>query len=358
MPSPSSRIRGCLLGLALGDALGAPIEFETLSRIRAGFGQDGPDHLADAYGRPGLVTDDTQMTLFTAEGMLRAAARARERGICHPPSVLYGAYQRWLHTQGVPSAYEHLALDGWLVHVPDLHHQRAPGSATLRALRAGHPGSLSEPLVDVGGPYRYSKGCGGVMRVAPVGLFPASDDLADIFRLGCQSAALTHGHPSGYLPAGVLAVAVYLLTEGRPLHLALMQARRFLPQHEGYEETTEALDCATTLAETSMVSPEALETLGGGWTGHEALAIAVAAVLEHPTDARAALRLSVTHSGDSDSTGAIAGALIGAALGEEALPQDWLAHLELRSTIERIANDLTAARQNLFPIQWQDYPGH
>lgn len=71
-------------------------------------GADSSPHrgIADynyAYGRRGAITDDTQMTLFTVEGMLRAIVRGRERGICHPPSVIHLVYIRWLHTQGEKS---------------------------------------------------------------------------------------------------------------------------------------------------------------------------------------------------------------------------------------------------------------
>ena len=71
----------------------------SLSAIRAKFGPAGITDLAPAYGRVGAITDDTQMALFTAEGLLRADARWRGRGICHVPSVVRHAYLRWLHTQ-------------------------------------------------------------------------------------------------------------------------------------------------------------------------------------------------------------------------------------------------------------------
>ena len=97
----SERYRGTLLGGAVGDALGAPVEFMRRSEIVAQFGDGGIADYAPAYGRLGAITDDTQMTLFTAEGALRAYVRWSLRGLCHPPSVIHYAYLRWLHTQGV-----------------------------------------------------------------------------------------------------------------------------------------------------------------------------------------------------------------------------------------------------------------
>src|SRR5262245_17456571 len=97
--TPIDRYRGCLLGGAVGDALGAAVEFDDIAAIRRRFGPDGILEPAEAYGRVGAITDDTQMTLFTAEGVLQADDRL-ERGVGNPPGNLWFAYQRWLHTQG------------------------------------------------------------------------------------------------------------------------------------------------------------------------------------------------------------------------------------------------------------------
>jgi ADP-ribosyl-[dinitrogen reductase] hydrolase len=173
-----SRIRGCLLAGAVGDALGAPVEFISLAEIRARFGAQGVTGYLPAYGRDGgAITDDTQMTLFTAEGVIRATVRYAHRGIAHGPSVLQRAYVRWLATQGeapVPPDGQ----DGWLVHVEGLHHRRAPGNTCLAALR------------------------GGLTR------------LHDPFGLGTLVAAVTHGHPSGHLTAGFLARTLAGLVAG------------------------------------------------------------------------------------------------------------------------------------------------
>jgi hypothetical protein len=99
-PRRDGRILGCLLGGAVGDALGAPVEFRSLAEIHNRFGPEGVSTFASAYGREGAITDDTQMTLFTAEGLMRAHNRATSKGICSVPDVVWYAYLRWLHTQG------------------------------------------------------------------------------------------------------------------------------------------------------------------------------------------------------------------------------------------------------------------
>jgi len=328
----AKRYRGCLLGGAVGDALGAPVEFLSLEEIRARFGPSGVTDYAPAFGRAGAITDDTQMTLFTAEGLIRCRHRAADRGLCTPTLVLHKAYLRWLRTQGEESAtYDFgMAQDGWLVDEAGLHARRAPGATCLGALRGAEMGRPDRPLND-------SKGCGGVMRVAPVGLSGERDP----FSLACDIAALTHGHPSGYLSAGVLASVVDGLRRGDPLGDALDAATTRLREFAGHEETLRALEDARSLAASGPPTPEALQALGGGWTGEEALAIAVACALTASGFEDGVLR-AVNHGGDSDSTGSIAGALLGTLHGVDAIPPAWLTGLELRDVIEILARDLAA----------------
>lgn len=382
-PDLHRRLRGSLLAGALGDALGAPIEFLSLAEIRSRYPEGGPrglDRLAPAYGRLGAITDDTQMTLFTAEGLIRAWVRGKSRGIGHPPAVVHHAYLRWLHTQGVPwrkvagtFASGHSEPDGWLVGERFLHARRAPGNTCLAAL-------TEDP--NIGQPARNdSKGCGGVMRVAPVGFLEDAGTGSEptpaegLFRLAVEIAALTHGHPTGQLPAGVLAATIHgLVTTRRPLARELDEAIAILRRWPHHHETLAALDTALELADQpGPATPERVESLGGGWVAEEALAIAVYCALAHPDDLRSALVLAANHSGDSDSTAAICGNLLGAALGEEALPEDWLELLEGRETIERLADDLHAEITDTRPQEswsgatpeqkaaleewWERYPG-
>lgn len=352
-PDPD-RMLGCLLGGAIGDALGAPIEGRPIADIRATHGEVGLTEYSDARVRAGAITDDTQMTLFTVEALIQASIRERSKGIGGAaPGLLQAAYLRWLRTQGEEIPDQELDAGSWLFAQPEMHERRGPGQTCLAALhtiaarrRPYVPlGSIDEPIND-------SKGCGGVMRAAPAG-FPfspripagAADCRRAAFAMGATSAALTHGHPSGYLSAGVLAATVWGLLRGTGLLDALDAARTVLESYAGHEETSASLDAATVLArEGDALTPERLETLGGGWTGEEALAIGVCAALAvrdgAPVDvARRALRLAVNHSGDSDSTGSICGNLLGARHGTAALPGHWQAEVELRRVIIQVAAD-------------------
>lgn len=329
------RFRGCLLGGALGDALGYPIEFLQIDQIRARFGDDAPFDLASE--NPAPISDDTQMTLFTAEGLIRAKHRADTRGFSDPISVVGTALVRWYETQG--GAVQRAMTDrGWLVEEPRLHARRAPGDTCMSALaaiaRGGNFGSVDAPPND-------SKGCGAVMRAAPCGLAASNPDIA--FRLARDTGVITHGHPSGYLSGAYLAAAIWHLVRGTSLVESLAHADALLARERGHAELRDVL----ARARATTPTPETLEQLGGGWTGEEALAIAVACVLAFDRDEPRAVELTLwraaAHSGDSDSTAAIAGNLLGAMLGADALPAVWLQQLELADVIDRVARDLHAA---------------
>src|SRR5262249_31368452 len=126
---------------------------------------------------------------------------------------------------------------------------------------------MGSPGVKPAVAHNNSKGCGGVMRVAPVGLCSqlAGDDARIIFTLGAEIAALTHGHPAGILSVGHFALTIALLLRGEPLTQALDAADSELRQHSGHDEVTRALDAARTLAARGRPSPEQLESLGTGW---------------------------------------------------------------------------------------------
>jgi ADP-ribosylglycohydrolase len=325
------RIRGCLLSGAVGDALGAAVEFDSRVEIRRRFGPDGICEYAPAYGRLGAITDDTQMTLFTAEGLILALRGGVQGQRSTVVRTVHRAYLRWLRTQGERSSHPTFSRtsEGWLATLTALQSRRAPGNTCLTALRARRMGSFEHPL-------NTSKGCGGVMRIAPVGL---AWTLGDPFRLGCEVAALTHGHPTGYLAAGALALMIRDLLLGGSLETAVEEALGELARRPGHEECTRAIGAAVDHARYGAPTAECIESLGKGWVAEEALAIALycALVASDPVEG---LRLAVNHGGDSDSTGAITGHLLGIVQGPAAIPERWLEALELRDEIERVADEL------------------
>ncbi|MBL0143812.1 MAG: ADP-ribosylglycohydrolase family protein [Betaproteobacteria bacterium] len=369
--SLASRYRGCLLGGAVGDALGAPVEFMTGREIRARYGKEGIRDFDRAFGRVGAITDDTQMTLFTAEGLLRGLVRFNHRGIGPAfESVTANAYLRWLRTQGGHTRNRDVECrgedmgDGWLIGHRELHERRVPGNTCLSALEA------MESLGDLA--QNNSKGCGGLMRIAPVALFmhvawsgDEAESFGYCFDLGCSLAGITHGHPSGRLPAGVLSLILLKLLKGSELPGAIRDAKEVLRDRPDSRETLEAIDGAERAAQFELSTHRGIAKLGQGWIAEEALAIALYCGLTAQTFEEGVLA-AVNHDGDSDSTGAIAGNLLGLMWGVGAIPERWLKPLELHEVIQEVAEDLLMCNEwqvgeyedsEEDRFYWNRYPG-
>ena len=334
------RTRACLLAGACGDALGATVEFDNRDKILATFGPSGiRDFVDNEYGIAGKITDDTQMSLFTAEGLIRAEVRRRLRDLSSYEGCIHHAYLRWLYTQKCNVPVEGFKPDGWLIGNEELINRRAPGNTCIKSLLEAEGIGLPETANN------YSKGCGGVMRAAPVGLFMAALGGADdesrhkAFKIGCASARLTHGHPSGYLSAGALSMIIHDLVLGDGLADSVARSISRLEKEEGSGETAGKLRDALRLAAGTTAPVECIKELGLGWVGEEALAIAVFCALR-ANDLEDGICMAVNITGDSDSTGSIAGNILGAMYGCSAIPARWLDRLELKETIRETAEDL------------------
>jgi ADP-ribosyl-[dinitrogen reductase] hydrolase len=347
--SPHDRVRGCLLGGASGDALGAAVEFQRLPEILEHFGSSGIRDLAPSFGRLGAITADTQLSLFTAEGLIRAAVLQAGSGRADTAASIHRSYLRWLKTQGETPPLE-VPMDGWLVHLHPLWSRRAPGLTCQSALRN---------LETLGAAARNdSVGNGAVTHIAPVGLVTPAPEAFDA---GERIAALTHGHPSARLSAAVLASLVAHVLQGEGFKEALQAAMQALRAHPGHEEVAQGLAQAEALAASGRpADAAAVESLGAGWVATQALAIAVYSVLA-ASSFEAAVILAVNHSGDSDSTGALAGSLAGALYGVQAIPGRWTVDLELRTEILALADDLQGLRTGSLdlasPATRERYPG-
>lgn len=328
----------CFLGGAIGDALGSKIEFMDMVAIRKAYGEQGVDDLVEHE-----FTDDTQMTLFTAEALLRYHLQS-ERSDLRLQLSLYHAYLRWLYTQD--EKIDPSLRRGWLLQQPALFQQKAPGLTCLNALNSGKMGSRDYAIND-------SKGCGGVMRVAPIGLYFYRDP-EKAFRIGADAAAITHSHQSGYLSAGYFAALIALLVSGEKLESAAVQILELLRSYPRHEEVLEHVDRALNMAAGGIaVTPERLEQMGVKWpgaTGEEALAMSLFCALRFQENYRAGVLAAVNHSGDSDSTGTIVGQILGLLNGLEALPKDWIGKLKMADVVRTMAADLYAVTQAQIPL--------
>jgi ADP-ribosyl-[dinitrogen reductase] hydrolase len=345
-PKPLDRLTGLLIGGAVGDALGAPVEFMRRTEILSRFGPEGITRYAPAYDRLGAITDDTQMTLFTLEGLIRADIRWRSRGICNPVSVIDRAYRRWYATQTNPKGKSE-DLDGWLIDLPQLWSRRAPGNTCLGAFESNR--GIAEPATN------NSKGAGGIMRVGPIGLIGARD----AFGLATSAAALTHGHVTGSVAAGWFAAWIEGIGHGLDPRVAAVAALRLCGDRA--PELNIALDQA--LARSGNPANVVPAALGEGWIAEEAAAVALWCVLT-ATNPFEALRLAVNIDGDSDTTGSLVGQVMGAIHGTSWIPTPLIDQLELKSEIERLAADAATVFSDAFEAEgeefdafWQRYPG-
>lgn len=357
-------IRGCLMAGAAGDALGYAVEFMSRENILARYGSKGITKFDLTPDGKALVSDDTQMTLFTANGMLMGITRGYMRGIGGAPeNYVDGAYLDWYYTQ-TGKKREILAHDWhytWLRDLPELAHRRAPGKTCLAACEAMYYGRDVE---------NNSKGCGGIMRIAPMALLSAGYlvrgerfyPISKMDKAGAETARVTHKHPLGFLPAAMLTHLLYKLVP--------MSAEAVGEEFEQLvEDTVEALDniyrdefaedkrCLAELTRKAVAlvgngrnDAENIRSLGEGWTGEEAWAIAIYCTMRHIDSVEDAIIAAVNHDGDSDSTGSICGNIMGAIHGYEAIKRQRLfcpQGKELEQTLE-LSNIILALADDLY----------
>ncbi|MFG2870702.1 ADP-ribosylglycohydrolase family protein [Streptomyces sp. NPDC048338] len=326
-----ARVRGCLLGGAIGDAFGAGIAAHSLEEIRAAHGDEGLTEPVPAYGRRGAVTAATQMTLFTVDGLVRAQVR-RDTGAWHPPTDVHRAHLRWAATQRDWGPDERRKDNGWLACEEWLYTRRDPARACLTGFGDEVLGTLDRPKNP------DATDSGALVRSAPFGLLVGWEPQL-VCQLAVECAAQSHGDPSAYLSAGALAVVVHGLARGESVDGSVQRALGQLSSRPGHEPVTAALQQALGAVRQGMPNAARVIALGADVDRAEnQLAVAVYCALVGE-DIRHGLRLAVNHGGPSAATGALTGSLLGALHGETALPPAWLAELEGRSTVLEISDD-------------------
>lgn len=325
-----ARVRGCLLGGAIGDALGAGVAELTVDDIRAAHGPDGVADFVPAYGRRGAVTAATQLTLFTVDGLIRAQVR-RDTGAWHPPTDVHRAHLRWAATQRDWGPDERRKDNGWLAREEWLYARRDPAPACLTGLGDESLGTLDKPKNPT------ARDSGALVRSAPFGLLVGWEPQL-VCQLAVECAAQTHGHPTAYLSAGAFAVIVHGLARGETVDGSVQRALSLLTPRPGHQPVTDALKQALGAVRQGIPSPARIAALGNSENAEDALAVAVYCTLVSE-DIRHGLRLAVNHDGPSHTTATLCGALLGALHGETALPPAWLAELEGRATVLELADD-------------------
>ena len=344
------RIRGCLLGGAIGDALGYPVEFLSEPEIESAFGPSGiTEYSVSPETSQAVISDDTQMTLFTANGILIAEAGRSGGGSMTPAGYTDYCYRDWLETQkycrGMQKGAGQEEAVSWLMEVRAFYAWRAPGNTCLSAMteRQKDGAALSDYIAS---PLNRSKGCGGIMRTAPAALRPFTGDIRALELESAQMAAITHSHPLGYMPSAVLTHILYAIVhEGRTdlpeiVKEAGLAAAELFAGNPDLDRLAEIMQLALSLSENDRSDLENIHRIGEGWVGEETLGISLYCALRHTDSFSDGIIAAVNHKGDSDSTGAVTGNILGALHGCRAIDEKWKRQLELRDVILELADDL------------------
>ncbi|MCM1055664.1 MAG: ADP-ribosylglycohydrolase family protein [Bacteroides sp.] len=340
------KFEGAVIGSAIGDAFGYPLMKLSFEEICETFEKKGAMELAvSRKTKTALLTEATQMSLFTADGILWAHnERVSDENAAVANYVFY-SYQMWLYMQTKTIAgaeYE------WL-----FDKKRNPNlSSLLKSKGLGRSRRLNDVNVDalleaknnnfgtLNKKVNENKDAGAVKRVVTAGLFYGqSPDMA--FRMGCDIGAITHSHPDGYLPCGVYAAVVAELMTDKSVEEAVNNAMALLAAYPENENTYNMLQTAIDLAGNEDIDPqEGIGELGDGLSAVSCLAIAVYSAIVHQTNFKFAIELAANHDGDSAACGAITGGILGVWYGLKKLPKPWIKKMQYLNLMETVSDVL------------------
>lgn len=348
---------GCLLGMAVGDALGATVDAKTYDEICRDYGPAGllGYDLVNGFAQ---ISSHTQVAAFACNGLLISVAKGQKDRLAAISRAL-GEWARTVHLPGDPEK-----RNCWLSKVACLRQRRCMDARTLDCFTRGVLGTPEKPL-------NQANGAGTLTAVIPVGLFFHPDTMAveQIGTLSTQIVALTHGDPAAFLTGAVLSYAIAGIVQDRQtpleaqfLHAADAVAAQF-GEHPQAQQVGALVRKAVQLSRTPEVSRrDAMAQLKCD-LAQEVLAGAVYAVLADNGDFDCAMVTAVNHSGKSAAVGALAGALLGAKLGEEGIPEFYLEGLEPCAVLRELAADFHNGqpgqlRSRLFDDDWDRKYSH
>ncbi len=303
------QIEAVLFGLALGDALGYPVEFMSLQAIRQKYYPNGIQNLPF----PAYYSDDTQMTLALAEGIMDAGIHAPIDSLMQSVG---NHFIKWLNS-------------------PD--NNRAPGTTCINGVKHFQSGiSWSESgIVE-------SKGCGSAMRVAPLGYIYQNVEVR-LREVSIATSLITHRHPTAIAATVAAAYLVKIALDGVPISNYISRLYEFVTGiSDEFDLAILRVGHVLGWANEDL----ALDHIGQGWTGEEAVALALYCVLRYPDDYLACIRRAANTNGDSDSIACIAGGIMGARLGLSAIPLEWRTNCENASGLSDLAHRIALARND------------
>lgn len=343
--------KGCLLGIAVGDAMGCPIDKKSWTEITEDYGPNGLLGYDLANG-DAEITSYTQLAAFAANGLLM--------GMIRGDSEKYGKYiamglREWAKSQQFRGNAEKTVC--WLAQVPEMRRRMCMDTRILDALSRDTLGTPETPVMHSATPSTLT-------AAAVIGLLydPEKMSLKQVGQLAAQTIALTHGDPETFLSGAVLAYTITGLLH-RPERSVIQQfsTAMEITKAQFGETYPQAVDKISTLLNKAIVltkdgeiSPLVAMSLLECTTAAECLSGAAYASIIHSANFDEGMIAAVNHSGRSAAVGAITGAILGARLGMEALPEFYLESLETAPVLEELAADLSQGRQvmRVFDDSW------
>ena len=350
MDSKLASYRGCLLGLAVGDAMGYTVDSKSWAEICEDYGPNGLLGY-DLVNGCADITSYTQLTAFVCNGLLLGAIRGNPDNYTKYMAL---GMREWAKSQGFRAAAEKTFC--YLAQLPQMRRRHCMDTRMLDALNRQSLGTPESPVF-------YSTTPGALTATVGVGLaFEAARmEPQQVGSLGAQVVAFTHGDPETFLSGAFLAYCItgILQEPEQPLskhflHAAQAVENQFSQTYPQVSAITDKVNKAMTLTRDPELTPLAAMTLLGCTTASECLAGAVYSSMIHAANFDEAMISAVNHSGRSAAVGAITGALLGAKLGVEALPEFYLESLEPVEILNELADDLAQARQvmKIFDDSW------
>ena len=336
-------VLGCLLGLAVGDAMGHPIDKKSWDEISEAYGPNGllgydlMDGSAD-------VTSYTQFAAYACNGMLLGMVRGHyDRYLRY----IILSLREWSKSQQFRGTPEKTFC--WLPQIPELRRRLCMDTRINDALSREVLGTPEKPI--------FRSDTPGLLTVAvAVGILfdPAKQTPEAMRRLAIEAISLTHGDKLTFLSGAFIATAIATLLHAPDVPLAKHFSgacdrleTQFLNTFPEVEELTGMIRYAMELTKDPELSPLAVMTMLGCQTGAQCTAGAVYASLIHPANFDEGMIAAVNHSGYSAATGALTGAFLGAKLGADALPEFYLESLEAAPYLQELAQDLVQGRQTM-----------
>lgn len=340
MAKKRSAWRGCMLGLAVGDAMGYTVHSHTLAEIREDYGPNGLQGYDPVNGYAD-VTSYTQLAAFTANGLLYGLTQGRRKGLMHPfINYIARSHWEWASSQAMMDRPARTVC--WLFREKSLIRRHCLDTRMKEVILRKQFGTPEERLNPLSSPSTLT-------AAVAVGMFyePGNMEIPEMARLGAEAVALTHGDPQTFLCGAFLArFTASVLRSDAPLEQLLGKTEEAFKQQFEHDYPRQVSQiCALIHQATELIGNpkvtfvDAMERLQCK-TGAQVLAGMVYALLAGEEDFDTSLIIAVNHSGASAAVGALVGAVLGARLGEDALPEFYLECLECGEVLLELADDL------------------